>query len=236
MKKIIKKIQEIFFGASELLNTLQQTPKKRRSKSTYVNAHETLNIGSKNEEEIKKLTLLAARTVKKYYKTPERLLEVMMRAGVEAYVLKNADKLLRPVGEETGFILPFKKSEALYLNFITGLFSGKKLRLSLDMRPILVLEKEPLNIYLLASCYYRFVMYRKQIEGADAYSRFLLKTNMNAKDHKTIQSLDMDDVIVLEEALSRDREAIDFAISLSKELSGTKNALDKVKSGEGANI
>ena len=76
--------------------------------------------------------------------SPEKILEYIKKEGCKIYYIKNASKILNPIGENEGFIYPASGAKALYLSLLlTSKFS-------LKLRKCLYYQKEILISIILS--------------------------------------------------------------------------------------
>ena len=207
-------------------NTLSFT---NGSSKTYMNAHESVTLSSKFNNEKREIDKKIRYIVKKNIKTPELLLDFIEKEGTKVYKLKIADKLLNFIGEDEGFILPKKGFEALYLNLA---LEGK---ISFKSPEMFVLRDLPLNIYVMSHQFYKWFGFKMNLPGFDDRAIELFK-GVCDNNFQAPKNLKYADIMSLKEALRRDIEAIDFVINLSKENEKSHQALENIKSGAGAQI
>ena len=67
-------------------------------------------------------------------------------------------------------------------------------------------------------------------------SQKLLKRFNSKNEDDIISRLSLTDIALLKEAIARDVQSINFVVQYSKETAGARNALEKLKSDDGANI
>ena len=72
------------------------------------------------------------------------------------------------------------------------------------------------------------------LPGYDFMSQKIFKIYLNS-DGTMLSNLTLDEMTGLKEAINRDKEATDFALSLAKHKEGSKKVLEKMQDG-GANI
>ncbi len=231
-KKIINKT------AKYIINIL--LPKGRKLSGVYyensttkhaMNEGCTLEFSLETEKLKDEIKIEAKEIVKKYFKAPEKLIQYIRTKGINVYRIKNAEKMLRVIGEEEGFITPKKGINALFLNIILG----KKPFLTTS--ELFIFDEKSTEIYTIARAYYKYCGYTKKLPGYDYESQAVFK-KLYAKRHQSspFSNNTIDDLYSCKEALSRDMESINFAIELSREIENSKKALKKIKETDSANI
>ena len=186
-----------------------------------------LDLNSLAESEKLKLEEEINLILKKYEYNPEKLLEYIKKS-TQVFYLENASEILNPIGENEGFIYPAKGSKALYLS----LAITKKFALKTD--EMFVLSKGKINKYYFIYNFYNWYAFKHNISGIDNKSRELLKKFLftNSDTH----SLQLEDIYKLKDAIRQDKASIEFVIKLCRNYDGAKQALDKLKSDNGAKL
>lgn len=210
-----------------LAKHLKTSTKNSTSKMVLSNSA-TLTLTSETEKNIEIVKKNVSDIVKSCGNNPEKLLAYIESKGTKVCYINNADKLLSVIKEEEGLITPLEGLEAIYLNSITN--SG----FSLKSKPVFVMRKGEIDPYFLAHQFYRWYALKTELPGFDYMSQKLFKIYLNS-DTELLSNLNLDEIVGLKEAVRRDKEATDFALSLAREKEGSKKVLDKIKDG-GASI
>ncbi len=231
-KEIIDKITRY------IINILM--PKNKRLSGVYyknsttkhaMNESCSLEFSLETEKIKDEIKSEAKEIVKKYFKTPEKLIQHIRTKGVNVYRIKNAEKMLRVIGEEEGFITPKKGINALFLNIILG----KKP--FFNTSELFVFDEKNTEIYTIARAYYKYCGYINNLPGYDYQSQAIFKKMYAKRYHSSpFSNNTIDDLYACKEALSRDMESINFAIELSREIENSKKALQKIKENKSTNI
>ncbi len=180
----------------------------------------------KNKQKVRNdVTKLAKENLDNLY----NLLEYAKQRGAKFYSIKNAKKLLSLIKEEPGLIFPKKGKEALFINLLT------EQKVSFKTDAIFIFEDEKLSIYSLLYEFYKWYSYKMALPGFDEESYSKVKNIDELENPETIETLSYDDIIKLKQAISRDREAMEFVMSFMKEIEGAKKAFENLKD-DGANI
>lgn len=220
---------------AKTLDMLKPCTYTNSSTKTHINASETLTITSDTNKILDTITSEVINIVKTCETDPKKLLDFVQDHGTPVYRIKNADKILKRIKEEEGFISPISGLKAFYLNFFTALLSEKRLKFSFKPEAMFVLKDAEPSIYFILHQFYLWYGYTKGLPGYDEKSRSLLKAHIDVMSESDVNGMSVEEIIGLKEAIARDREAAEFVIQLAKESSGAKKALEKMQQG-GANI
>lgn len=155
----------------------------------------------------------------------ENLLIYAKNKGASFYLIKNADKFLKPIKEEVGLIFPKKGLRALYLNLLV------KRKFSFKTDVMFIFKDEKLTIYNVLYNFYKWYSYNLNLPGFKDNIQDKIK-NIDEVENN-IENLDYKDIISLKQAIERDREAMEFVIEFTKEIEGSKNAYGVMKENEG---
>ena len=220
---------------AKTLDMLKPCTYTNSSTKTHINASETLTITSDTNKILDTITSEVINIVKTCETDPQKLLDFVQDHGTPVYKIKNADKILKRIKEEEGFISPISGLKAFYLNFFTAFLSEKRLKFSFKPEAMFVLKDAEPSIYFILHQFYLWYGYTKGLPGYDEKSRSLLKAHIDVMSESDVNGMSVEEIIGLKEAIARDREAAEFVIQLAKESSGAKKALEKMQQG-GANI
>lgn len=175
--------------------------------------------------------------VKKYINEPEKLIQYIKMQGVNVYKVNNAEKILKKIGEEEGFITPLKGLKALFLNSIINFLTENKTSLKLSTNEMFIFNTNKTEIYTIARALYKYFGYKNNMPGYDYKTQEIFKKVYNRKSRQRFFSTcSINDMYACKEAIARDLESINFTINLSVEYDGSKNALKKIKETNSANI
>lgn len=190
--------------------------------SMTLNTQTEKNVGlvRKNVEDIVKAANLE----------PEKLLAYIQSKGTKVCKIDNADKILSLIKEEEGLVCELKGIEALYLNIMTN--SG----FSLLSKPMFVMRHGEIEPVYMVHQFYKWYSLINNLPGYDYTSQKLFKKYLYSKDTQGFENLKLDEMLGLQEAIARDKEATAYALELSRAKDGSKQVLDKIKKDGGANI
>jgi len=194
------------------------------SSKTYMNAHESITLNSKFCDQRREIDKQIRDIIKQNIKNPERLLDFVEKNGTKVYKVKFADKLLRFIGEEEGFILPRKGFEALCLNL------ALENKISFKTPEMFVLRDLPLNVYVMSHQFHKWFGFIMNLPGFDERAIELFRGVLE-NNYRVPKNLKYSDIMSLKEALRRDIEAIDFVIKLSRENEKSQEMLENIKKG-----
>lgn len=188
----------------------------------------TLDLNSLADNEKQQLEQELTNILKRYDYEPEQILEFIKSQGIEVKYINNASKLLNPIGENEGFIYPAKGLKALYIS----LAINKKF--ALKTKEMFVLSKGEINKYYFIYHLYNLYAFKKGISGMDFESQELLKKYLlTDADTKELQ---LADIYKLKDAIKQDKAAIEFVVKLCRNYDGAKQALEKLKTQNGAKL
>lgn len=205
-----------------------KTGGRNSTTKTFMSSSVTVTLNSQTEKNVEFVKNNVSDIVKSCNLNPEKLLSYIESGGTKVFRCNNADKLLAVIGEEEGFVTPLEGIEALYINWITH--SG----FSFKSKPMFVLRYGQIDAYYMAHQFYRWYALKSNLPGFDYMSQKLFKIFLNS-DASKLSELNLDEMIGLKEAINRDKEATDFALTLAKQKDGSKKVLEKMQK-EGADI
>ena len=241
MNKFIQRI--INYILRRRRNRLAQTLERMKphtytasTTKTHINASETLTINAETQKIIEVMQAQLVNIIKACSLNTDKILEYVQTHGTSVYKIANADKILAHIKEEEGFISPLKGWKAFYLNFWIGLIYNKKLNFSFKTKEMFVVKNTEIDIYFILQQFHLWFGFTKGLPGYDAKSRERLKTHIDKMSDADVNSMTMEEIIGLKEAVARDKEAAEFVVRLAKETSGAKKALEKMRQDGGANV
>ena len=235
MMDIFKRIKYFFLAIKEknLQNKLKNTTKRsysnKTSKTVYGNAAD-LTLSARTEQIILDVRNNVSAIVKKTNCNPDELLEYVKAAKTPVYKIDYADRLLRVIQEEEGLITPQQGLSALYLSLITHKIP------KWETEPMFVMRKGNIDKFYLLHHFYRWYSLKADLPGFDKDSQKLLKLFLQSEDENVFNSLSMERILNLKEAIARDQEATDFVLGYTKQIDGSKNVLNKIKEDGSAQI
>ena len=204
---------------------LENSGLKKKSSKIKVTSHETLNFSCELNKEKEKAKEEIRNLAKKNLNEIKNLLIYAEKEGAKTYYIKNASLKLKPIKESVGFIFPKTGLNALYLSFLT------RKKISFKTSEMFVFEDEDLKMADVIYNFYKWYFFNKKIEGYFENSSYLVK-NIDELEKINFENLNLEQVIDLKQAISADREGMEFVINFIKETSGIKNAYNVLKEGE----
>jgi hypothetical protein len=172
--------------------------------------------------------------LKKFGNNPEMLLAFVEKSGTAVYKVTCANKFLKLVGYEEGFVISTKGLKSLYINTIIAAFAGGKIKFSLISEPKFILSKKPLEPYFMIQQFYKWYAKKLNLPGFEPEAQEVLQKYLNSND-ENVSELSVEEILELKEAIARDVESIDFIVDMAKNTEGSQNALKKMTDG-GASI
>lgn len=195
----------------------------------------SLEISSKTNANKIRVENNVINILKKCGNKPEILLKFIQKSGTQVYKIPFADKILALIGYEEGFVSSTKGIKALYLNIITAILTGEKIKLSFNTEPMFILRDLPLDCYCMVQQFHKWYAMKLNMPGFDAESQENFQKFLNISHDEKIKELTIEEILGLKEAIARDVEAINFIVDLAKSTAGSKKAMQKITTG-GANI
>ncbi len=209
-----------------------------KNNKTYLTANETLELNSQNKQDNLSIRNQAKIIIKEYKGDPEKILNYIKNQGTPVIKVKYAEKVLTFLKEDEGFIYPQKGIRALILSIaVNVLSSDKKIKIGLKTPEIFFMRNQPANFYFLAHQFYHWMSFKNNLDNFDENALYHFK-NVASNDlsDKDISNMSLTQILSMKDAISRDVEAIEFVKEITKELIGSKNALNKLKQDKSINI
>lgn len=231
-------IQKIIYFVLNLQENVMKKRLGRNHKTSYTNATSkkvfglaaSLELTSKTEKNKEKLEKNVKIILKKYENNPEKLLEYIERSGTKVCKISHADKLLKFIKFEEGFISTTKGVKALYLCILVSMFTDKKINLSLTTEPMFILRDLPLDKYHMIQQFHKWYAMKLNLPGFDTESQENFQKFLHSND-EDVKLLSIEEILGLKEAIARDIEAINFIVDLAKTTEGSRNAMKKITAG-----
>lgn len=235
-------VQKLFYDFINIQAKFLRKKHKNKFKSVYANTTSKKVFGEGGSVEITtqtnknkvKLENDLNTILTKYQNDPEKLLGFIERSGTKVYKIKFADKILKLINCEEGFISNIEGIKALYLNIIVSFLAKEKINFSFKTEPIFVLRDLSLDCYCMIQQFHKWYAMKLNLPGFDAESQNNFNKFLNSND-ADVKELSIEEILGLKEAIARDVEAINFIVDLAKSTAGSKNALKKMTTG-GASV
>lgn len=227
----------MFNFVKKLVEKTLNKKSKKKFKSTAkksLNHAASLELTGETEKNKAKLDNGVKVILKKFANNPEMLLKFIEKSGTEIYRLNFANKLLKLIRYEEGFVIATKGFKSLYINTIIASFAGEKIKFSLKTEPKFILSKEPIDSYFMIQQFYKWYAKKLNLPGFEPEAQDALNKFLNSKD-ENFKDLSVDEIFELKEAIARDVESIDFIVDMAKNTEGSQNALKKMTDG-GASV
>ena len=185
----------------------------------------TLNAETEKNKELVKKNI--EELLKSFDNDPYKLLAYVQSKGTKICKIRNADKILALIKEDEGLITELRGFEAFYLSIMT------KSGVSFKTKPMFVMRDGEIDPYYMIHQFYKWYSLEHGLPGFDYVSQKLFKKHM--ANPGGLDSLNLDEMLGLQEAVARDKEATELAYSVAEAKEGGKKAFDKLNDG-GANI
>ena len=228
-------IKNIIYKVLELQEIVLR---KRLSKTIGTKSHSsnkrhyfkgcTLDLNSMADVEKQELEDKLTNILKTYDYNPSRILEYIKSQGTDVKLIKDAKKILNPIGENEGFIYPQTGAKALYISL------GVNRTFSLKTKDMFIISEGEINKYYFIYHFYNWYAFKNNISGMDAESQELLKKYLySTSDTKELQ---LAEIYKLKDAIRQDKASIEFVIKLCRNYDGAKQALKKMQNEGSANL
>ncbi len=229
IEKLIYRILEIQESSlKRKLSKHLKTSSRNKTSKTILSSNVTMTLTSETDKNKEIIKQNVNDIVKNCDNNPYKLLEYIKTQGTKVFKIDNADKILNVIKEEEGLITPLEGIQALYINLITN--SG----FSFKSKPMFILRNGEIDTYYMVHQFYKWYSLKMDMPGFDFMSQKIFKIYLNS-DGAILSNLTLDEMTGLKEAINRDKEATDFALSIAKHREGSKKVLEKMQDG-GANI
>lgn len=188
----------------------------------------TLDLNTMAETEKQELEDKLTNILKTYDYNPSRILDYVQAQGTKVVYLKDAKKILYPLGENEGFIYPQKGAKALYLSL------GVNKTFAVKTKEMFILSKGEINKYYFIYHFYNWYAFKHNIAGMDTESQDLLKKYLfTDSDTKELQ---LSEIYKLKDAIRQDKASIEFVVKLCRNYEGAKQALNKMHNAGSAKL
>lgn len=230
MKRIVEKIRRIAIGfrAKALQKMLNKTFSNSMGK-TIISSTEKVTLNSKSLQLVDEVKEAVGAIAKTAHNNPQKLLDYVEANGTKVYKIVNANKVLEKINEHTGLITELKGVKALYVNILTG--SG----LGFKTKPMFIISNKQLDYYMLLREFYLWYSLKKNLAGFDFKTQEKFKKYIKNLNKVSFKGLSYGEMLDIQEAISRDKEANEFVIKLLQETGGDTGILGRITSG-GANL
>ena len=215
MKSIFDKIEKFKLETQEkfltfcLKDSLRPEYQKSFNKK-YFSKGCSLDINADAKSKIESVRARAFELVNLYNKSSLGLLNYIEQRGYKVIQNKYAKRLLTLAEEKSGFIPPNKGFKALYLNLISG--QG----FSFESKPFFMLEKKELSLIEILHDFYLWLAMDTGLPGFDPETRNLFIKYFVRGEDTLLKHIHINQMLKLKEAVSRDKEAIEFVIDFDK--------------------
>ncbi len=240
MEKFFHKLLQFVLKQQEarykkLTKKLTAQIKTGSSKTVFYGANELI-LNAKTEEKKTQLDNKVKEIVKSRINNPQALLDFIENEGSDVFRLKNADIFLNIIGEEEGFIPPTTGFKALLINLYVNFAKYRKIVISFKSNEMFILRPLDVNIYYMIHQFHLWYGYKLGLPGFNTKSRKNFQRVFKTLSEQDISKMTLEEVIALKETISRDKEAIDFVVNLSKEYDASKKLVNLIRKGKSVEV
>src|SRR5574344_112206 len=222
-----------------LTKKLERNLKKVYSSSTTKRSFSKdycLTLSNETERNRARVDFELKNILKQAQNNPQKLLNFIEKKGTSVYKIPYANVLLGLILEEEGLIYEKKGLTALYLSAVISILSGSGLKFKLKTEPMFVMRDLPVDAYYMIHQFHKWYALKLNLPGFDYHAQENFKKFFNKNNDEELNKLNIDEILSLKDAISRDVDAINFVVDLAKSTEGSKKALQKITSAEGASI
>ena len=170
----------------------------------------TLDIAADAEKRILDIKNKALELVNRYNKSTLGLLDYISSKGYRIVRISGKKKILSKIDETPGFVCAASGLRALYINIVSG--SG----IGLKSEPMFILEKETPSISEILHDFYLWLAMDMGLPGFDDKTHKLFIRYFVKGEDALLKRIHVNQMIMLKQAVSRDKEAIEFVIDFEK--------------------
>ena len=222
MEKFINILTNLFKN-----NKISDVSHSNKTSKTILSATEHLTINAQTNENIKKIQDDIKKILKTLEYNPIKIIEFIKNTNTKVYNIKNANNILKLINEEEGFITELKGFKGLFINLIT-----EKIFCTTS-KPIFIISDNNLEPAILLHHFYKWYALQMDLPGFDFQTQENFKKHL--KRNYDTSKLSINEIIDMQEAIARDKEATQLALNYIQETKGAKQVRDKMIDG-GANI
>lgn len=130
-----------------------------------------------------------------------------------------------------------KGLRALFLSSMINLLSSDKVKTGFKTEGMFVMRNETLNVYFLAHQFHHWMSYTQGLPGYDSETSDIFKCLWSPEfSSNDIDTMSIEQIFSLKEAIARDLEAIEFVKNMCREVVGAKKSVNKLINGESLNL
>lgn len=230
MKIISEKLKRIILAlkAKTLSKMIEKSFTNETSK-TIISSTETMTLNTKTLKIIEEVKQNVSDIIKTTSNNPQKLIDYIEAQGTKVYKIKNAGKILEKINEHTGLITELQGAKACFVNIITGQGIGFK------TKPLFIISDKQTDYYLFLREFYLWYSLNMKLPGFDFKTQEKFKIYLKHSQKVTFKGLKYGEMLKIQEAISRDKEANEFVMNIIREKDGGSNAFGKLING-GAEI
>lgn len=200
-----------------------------KTSKTILSATEHITLKTQTEKKKELVKRNIAEIIKNCKNNPQELMEYVKNEGTKVHRIHNSDKLLNAIGENEGFITELQGLKALYLNLLTN--EG----ISLKSKPVFIMRNGNIEPVLMLHNFYKWYSMKTGLPGFDYKTQEMFKKYMK-NINTDISRLSTEDILNLQEAIDRDKEATAFCLEIAQQTKGAENVLKKISKEGSAEI
>ncbi len=233
---IFKKIIRIFAlyskkrAVKKKLRQYSKTSVTTGVSKTIITEGADITLNSKSEQLSQNVKDSVTDIVKQCNCEAQKLLEYIKFSKTKIYYILSAEKLLKYINEQEGFIPEQKGLDALILSILTG--NGIKFR----TEPLFVFGSKNPEKYLVLYNFYKWYSMKSGLPGFECETQKLFKKYYKNNSKSVTSKFTLEEIVSLQNAIARDSEAAEFALNYEKQNEVSKKLSDKISNDGSANI
>lgn len=233
---IFKKIVRIFALYSKKralhkkLRQYSNTSVSTNVSKTIITEGADVTLNSKSIQMIEQVRDSVNNIVKQCNCEPEKLLDYVKMSKTKVYRILSANKILKYINEEEGFIPEQNGLNALILSVMTR--NG----INLKTKPLFIFSSKTPEKYLVLYNFYKWYSMKSGLPGFEYKTQKLFKKYYKNNSKAVTSKFTLDEIVALQNAIARDSEAAEFALNYEKQTDVSKKLSDKISNDGGANI
>lgn len=230
MKRIVEKIRRLAISfRARALRKILNTSFSNSTGKTIISSTEKVTLNSKSLQLVEEVKDAVSAIAKSTHNNPQKLLDYLEANGTKVYKIVNANKILEKVNEHTGLITELKGVKALYVNLLIG----RGIRFT--TYPMFIVSNKKLDYYMLLREFYLWYSLEKKLPGFDFKTQEKFKKYLKNLNKVSFKGLNYGEMLDIQEAISRDKEANEFVINILRETGGDTGLFGRITSG-GVNL
>ena len=164
-----------------------------------------------------------------------KLINYIKANGTNVYKFSNAQKIMKNISQEIGFIPKTKGIKAFLISFIIKCNVKKEFEIKSELDEMIILDSKNIDTMWFIQQFYKWYAMKNNMPGYSQNAQENFNSLMLQCTDSKIKNLSVDEIFDLKDAIARDLESINFVMEYTRQTFDSKKALKKIISG-GASI